>query len=143
MEKPQAMSRLTLATSHLEDEHQAAYFTWASHIKEIRDLAFHVPNGGNRNLREATRLKKQGVRPGVSDIFIPIARGGYFGLWIELKIPLTKGTKKAKVSASQKKWISLMLEQGYEAQVCYGWPAAKAITLEYLKQKKTRQGVNK
>lgn len=45
-------------------------------------LAFHVPNGGKRQPREAARLKLQGVVPGVSDILI-FWRGGMGAL--ELK----------------------------------------------------------
>lgn len=44
-------------------------------------LLIHIPNGGSRrNKFEGYRLKRQGVRPGVSDLLLPVARGGHFGL---------------------------------------------------------------
>jgi len=57
---------------------------------------FAVPNGGVRNIREASRLKGEGVRPGVPDICI-IARSGYVG-FLEVK------TKTGKLSPAQKEW---------------------------------------
>ena len=46
---------------------------------------FHIPNGGSRNKLEASNLKKQGVKAGVPDLFLPVGRGSYHGLFIELK----------------------------------------------------------
>lgn len=51
-------------------------------------FVFAVPNGGNRNLREAARLKAQGVMAGVSDLILILPRKIYF---IELKNPNGKG----------------------------------------------------
>ena len=36
-------------------------------------LVIHIPNGGSRNVIEATKLKRMGVRPGVPDLFIPVS----------------------------------------------------------------------
>src|SRR5208337_192480 len=86
---------------HLEDAESMALIAWRDlHVrkhKELRLLA-HIPNGGYRNVREAARLKKMGVLPGVSDYFLPVPmavngampkrsfhRSEYHGLWIELK----------------------------------------------------------
>ena len=52
---------------------------------ELVTRLFHVPNGGRRSKGEAVRFKAQGVRPGVLDYFLPVARGGHHGLAIELK----------------------------------------------------------
>lgn len=46
---------------------------------------YHIPNGGLRSKREAARMKGQGVRPGVPDLCIPVARRGYHSLYIEMK----------------------------------------------------------
>lgn len=49
---------------------------------EFADVLIHAANGGSRrNAFEGWRLKRQGVKKGVSDLFLPVARGGYFGLW--------------------------------------------------------------
>ncbi len=77
---------------HIEDDHQAAFFSWLhSQYPEIYKVTFAIPNGGKRNPVEAARLKKQGVKAGVSDIFVAYPENPYHGLWIELKRPKVKG----------------------------------------------------
>ena len=119
------------AMKHIEDDHQIALFRWAAMRKThdgnpLTDYMFAIPNGGRRNPREAARLKKMGVKAGVSDIFLPIPRNNCHGLWIELKAP------KGRISPEQKAWIDRMQEQGYAARVCFGWEAARIEIEEYL-----------
>ncbi|MEE1054398.1 MAG: VRR-NUC domain-containing protein [Acutalibacteraceae bacterium] len=90
------------------------------------ELAFHIPNGGKRNAREAANLKRQGVKAGVPDICLPVARGGYHGLYIELKVGNNKPTEK------QKEWQKKLNKQGYLSVVCYGWQQAVRTLTEYL-----------
>ncbi len=93
-------------------------------------LLIHVPNGGSRkNAFEGWRLKEQGVRAGVSDLLLPVARGGFFGLWIEFK---AAPPNDAAVSDSQKDWVALMRAQGYAAEICLGVAAAFQVLADYL-----------
>lgn len=80
---------------------------------------FHIPNGGSRNKREAKNLKRQGVRAGVPDLFVPVARRGRHGLFIEMKSDTGRPTDK------QLEWIGLLNDQGYMAVVCNGFESAK------------------
>ena len=80
---------------------------------------FHIPNGGYRNKAEAAHLKAQGVRPGVPDLCVPVARYGYHGLYIEMK-----AKKNGRVSAYQQRWLALLRENGYCAYVFNGADAA-------------------
>ena len=48
-------------------------------------LLHHIPNGGNRDVVEARHLKQQGVKKGVPDLHLPVARGSYHSLYIEMK----------------------------------------------------------
>lgn len=82
---------------------------------------FHIPNGGSRNKAEAANLKRQGVKAGVPDLFLPVARCGCHGLFIEMK------AQKGRVSSRQAAWIRLLRAQGYAAYVCYG--AKNAVKL--------------
>lgn len=75
---------------------------------------FAIPNGGTRNKIEAANLKRQGVKKGVPDLYIPVAKGGYHGLFIEMKYG------KGKPSKYQNLWIELLNRNGYLATVCWG-----------------------
>lgn len=101
-------------------------------------LLIHIPNGGSRkNAFEGYRLKRQGVRAGVSDLLLPVARGGYFGLWIEFK---AEPPNNAAISPSQKEWVQLMLDQGYQAVFCLGVEAAMKVLTDYLDSPPTTVG---
>ena len=121
---------------YAEDDDQKALFEWASTKANsgspIR-LLHAIPNGGKRNPREGARMKLQGVKAGVPDMCLPVARDGFHGLYIELKRPIVKGEAKPVVSPEQKYWIEQLREQGYRAEVCYGWIEAKTLIEEYLK----------
>lgn len=93
---------------------------------------FHIPNGGKRNITEAVRFKRAGVKAGVSDIFLPVARKEYQGLFIEMK-----RADGGKVSDAQKRFIYAVKKQGYAASVCNGWKEAVRIIEEYLTREKT------
>lgn len=112
-----------------EAKAQAMIFEWANlqkaKYKEL-ELLFAIPNGGKRNQFEAYNLKRQGLKPGVPDMFLPVARGKHHGLWIELKIG------KNKPSESQKWWIENLNNQGYLAIVCYGYDEAIKNILKYI-----------
>lgn len=113
-----------------EAAEQTALFRWAGlmsgQFPEI-EMLYHIPNGGSRNKIEAAHLKQQGVKAGVPDLCLPVARGEHHGLYIELKYGKNKPTE------NQKRWINLLRSQNYKAEVAYGWEEASKIILEYLK----------
>lgn len=113
-----------------EDQEQAILFHWAALQTAQRPelkLMFHIPNGGLRSKTEARRFKAEGVKAGVPDICLPVARGEHHGLYIELK-RLHGGT----VSEYQKTWIAALRQQGYAAEVCRGWYEAAEVITDYL-----------
>lgn len=73
---------------------------------------FHVPNGGQRHTAVAAKLKGQGVKAGVLDLFLPVPRFGRHGLWIEMK------TATGTLSKSQKDWAEFLRGAGYRVEVC-------------------------
>ena len=113
-----------------EDLHQQAIFEWAQYnyrkYPELEKLLFAIPNGGSRHRLEAINLKKQGVKAGISDITLQVARGGFHGLWIELK------AGKNKAQPSQLEFIEAVRKQGYLAKVIYGSTAAIELIEKYL-----------
>lgn len=70
-----------------EAQEQMTLFSWAAmqsgKYPEL-NLLYHVPNGGSRHKAEAGRLRAEGVKAGVPDLCLPVARGQYHGLYIEL-----------------------------------------------------------
>ena len=93
--------------------------------KEL-SLLFHIPNGGSRNRLEAINLKRQGVKAGVPDLFLPVSRHGKNGLFIEMKFG------KNRTTDLQDEWLKNLNKQGYAAVVCYGFDDAVGVIKEYL-----------
>jgi hypothetical protein len=87
---------------------------------------FAIPNGGKRDPVTAVRLRDEGVKPGVPDVCLPVARQGWHGLFIELKYGRNKTTDK------QNEWLDRLMEQGYLAVVVWGWNEAVAVIEAYL-----------
>lgn len=114
--------------THYEDAEQAAVFGWASYYPALRWM-HSIPNGGYRNIREAARLKKQGVKPGVYDIFLPMPMGHYHGLYIEMKRRKKDGASRPTLD--QLEFGLDMLGEGYKVVVCYGANAAIEVITKY------------
>lgn len=113
-----------------ESQEQKTLFEWLEWAKKKHpelEWCYHVPNGGSRHAAEAVHLKAQGVKPGVPDICLPVARGGYHGLYIELK-----RAKGGRLSEAQQRWLDALNEQGYRAVVCNGCDEAITIISEYI-----------
>ena len=71
-----------------EEAEQTAVIEWATIMeKQFPELALlhHCPNGEARNPIIGAKLKRMGVKAGVPDLFLPVPRGGFHGLWIEMK----------------------------------------------------------
>ena len=87
---------------------------------------YAVPNGQKRTPAQAAWLRDEGMRPGVPDLCLPVARGRYHSLYIEMKY----GTNKA--TDEQAAWIRALREQGMCAYVCYGASSAIALIDLYM-----------
>lgn len=115
-----------------EAQEQSALFEWADKQQgkypELRWM-HAIKNGGSLKggEREGKRLKEQGVKAGVADVFLPCARGRYHGLYIEMK-----RVRDSRTSAEQIKFKYDMNEQGYLAHICYGWEQAADKILHYF-----------
>lgn len=90
---------------------------------------YHVPNGGQRNKKTAADLKRQGVKAGVSDLVVKLARGGWHGLYIEFK---ATPPHHAATAQSQREWLALAEAEGYCAVLARGIEEAKAVLREYM-----------
>jgi hypothetical protein len=124
----------SLAASGSEFAHQSALFCWCAlsvgKYPEL-ELLFHIPNGGYRGKAEAGRFKAAGVKAGVWDLFLPVARGGYHGLFVEMK----KLGEKIIPGSKQDKFGKGVNAQNYATCVCDSWTLAKARIENYLNLK--------
>ena len=106
----------TIPSEYIEQREFVSWFR--KRHRGIRIIA--IPNGGQRSIATAARLKAEGVMPGVPDLFIPAWR-----VWIEMK-----REKGGTVSADQKKWIAYLTECGYRCFVARGAEDAKRQIIE-------------
>lgn len=92
---------------YIEDTLQKSCVQWFDlQYGHLSWALFHVPNGGQRNAKEAAKFKAMGVRPGVPDLILILPRGGYHYLALELKVGKNKQTE------NQKWYQSKMTENG-------------------------------
>lgn len=86
-------------------------------------LAFHVPNGGRRNIREAARFKSMGVLPGVSDFLL---------FWIDGRGAIELKAGKNKMSDHQKAFADKWSQYGGSFALCYSFDEVKKILEDWL-----------
>lgn len=118
-----------------EAQEQKALFEWAEWAKHRYPelaLMFHVPNEAKRSYALGREMKAQGMKAGVPDLFLPVARGEYHGLFIELK-----RVRDYKLSDVQRKWLGDLTRQGYKAVMCRGWGEASRTIVDYLTQRRS------
>lgn len=113
-----------------ESDEQIALFRWAAYETNAHpelSMLYHIPNERRCTARQGARMNAEGRRKGVPDICLPVPKGDFHGLYIELK-----RTKGGTVSEDQRGWIKALQRCGYRAEVCRGWEPAMKVILEYL-----------
>jgi len=121
----------SLAAPNTEHAHQTALFCWASsYISEYPELEwmFAIPNGGERNIAVAGRLRAEGVKSGISDVMLPCSRHNYHGLFIEMKKPGALKTESAK----QKAFGKYLTDNNYLYGCFDHWEKARDAIMWYL-----------
>jgi VRR-NUC domain. len=99
------------------------------------ELIHAIPNGGERHAAVAAKLKAEGVKAGVPDIFLPVPKGNAHGLYIELK------AIGGSVTDKQRAMMAGLSRQGYACLVCYGWENAWREIEAYMKTESVHLGV--
>lgn len=134
--KLRAMGGLTaLAGGRMPTEHeeQRAVIQWA-HVHgrawpEL-DLLFAIPNGTyTASVKARKKAVAEGVRKGVPDLFLPVARGGKHGLFIEMK-----RRKGGSLEPEQRQWLTWLAAQGYATHRCNGSDEAIQVISDYLNE---------
>lgn len=122
-----------------ESIEQQAVITWFR-TQYPDKIIFAIPNGAwlsgdaKRRAMIMRKSKKEGLLPGVSDLFIPVpimpTNGSWFhGLFIEMK---AEGKTWCSVSPVQRQFLEDMVAQGYLAIWAAGFEHAKQIIEDYM-----------
>ena len=113
-----------------EHDEQVAFIDWCSYAAKCKfpelDMIYAIPNGGLRNVKVAMKLKLEGVKAGIPDLHLPVAKGEYHSLYIEMKFG------KNTLTADQKDRKAKLEAEGNAVVVCYTCEEAINIVCEYL-----------
>ena len=108
-----------------EHETQVACVNWFRY-QFPKYLIYAIPNGGERNAIVASKLKAEGVLSGVPDLFIPIAKQGFHGFYIEMK------AGKNKPSENQLNIMEKLSNEGYRCEVCWSFDEFMKVVENYF-----------
>lgn len=92
-------------------------------------LCYAIPNGGYRTITTARAMRSEGQKPGMPDLHIPIARGGYHSLYIEMK-----NGKAGRLSDAQKEMHTILQDYGNKVVVCRNTKEFINTINEYLNE---------
>lgn len=122
----QLANRPELAKGNYEHWDQVRYFDFMHRKhRDIYDLLHATPNGGARSDKVGFDMKAEGQKKGYPDVTLDAARGIYHGLRLELKYG------KGRASPEQLDWQKRLREQGYCAELVWGWEDMVSLTLRY------------
>lgn len=141
-----------LAADGTESGHQKAFMQWIALYgsKRYPDMlmTYAIPNGSKlfgsgtaRGQSEGAKMKAEGLRAGIPDVFTAVAcykPGGpemadrYHGLYLELKKPGREREAEGARSDDQVKWHKKLISKGYAVATVYGWTAMADATAMYF-----------
>lgn len=123
------------ATHPSEDQEQIAVVDWCT---AMRIPVAHIPNEGKRSPQRGALMKRMGLQKGFPDLFVPLPRGGFHGLFVEMKAICGTCTKE------QREWLAELNQYGYAVCVAHGATAAiekirKYVRLQTYEEREERE----
>ena len=117
---------------HLESAHQQQVIEWARMASRsakypMLEMLHCSLNGVKLSKSQAGIAKGQGMLSGVPDLFLPVPRGKYHGLYIEMKHSTNTLTD------NQKKFLQNAANVGFAVSVCYSAQEAIKRIEDYYK----------
>jgi hypothetical protein len=134
---PNSLAHLAQRKVTADDEHQqqAALVLWSQRdavLAAYPELAalYAVPNYaggfGASARKHGARLKREGRKRGVPDVVLPVPRGGFAALYVEMK------SARGALSPEQRAWRDLLASLGNKVEVHRTWESARDAILAYL-----------
>jgi hypothetical protein len=99
------------ALNPTHEQIQAAIIEWSNLHPICSEYLFHIPNEGKRSLYLGKKLRDQGMRAGVSDLFLSYPSSPFHGYYIEIK------TEGDKLSTVQQIWAASVQKVGYKFSI--------------------------
>ena len=129
--------------SKAEEKLQTLCVKWARAMvgkyPELSALIHYPAEVGNRSdakgaMIEGAKMKRLGKAKGFPDLFLPVPKGGYGGLFIELKAKKGEFGAKTdgKLSVEQESWLAFLNKQGNLAVMIDNFEDFKKVVEEYL-----------
>ena len=121
---------------HIESAHQAQVVEWSRWAYKANPSRYPMLNmlhcslnGVKLSGTQAKIAKGQGMLSGVPDLFLPVPKNGYHGLFIEMK------SEKGRVTENQHWFLTNADSVGYKTVICYSAKEAiSAIEAYYTEQ---------
>ena len=118
---------------HIESAHQAQVIEWSKWAYKtgkypMLNMLHCSLNGVKLSGTQAKIAKGQGMLSGVPDLFLPVPKNGYHGLFIEMK------SEKGRVTENQHWFLTNAESVGYKTAVCYSAKEAISAIQAYYDQ---------
>jgi len=143
--EPKRMQPQDLCKTGKEEGEQAALICWTAldDVKELYPDAIKIfainNNAGKGDAKKGAfrgmMARMVGTKKGVWDLFLPVARHGFNGMFVEMKVRSRKPKRKGSKGGLSDDQISFGIqvrEDGYATCVCYGWEEAAQALMQYL-----------
>lgn len=121
---------------HLEATYQQQVIEWSKWAYKANptrypnlDLLHYSLNGVKLSQSQSRIAKGQGMLSGVPDLFLPVPRQNYHGLYIEMK------SEKGRVTENQEWFLQNAANVGYAVAVCYSAQEAIKRIQDYYDDK--------
>ena len=121
---------------HIESAYQTQVVEWSRWAYKANPSRYPMLNmlhcslnGVKLSGTQAKIAKGQGMLSGVPDLFLPVPKNGYHGLFIEMK------SEKGRVTENQHWFLTNADSVGYKTVICYSAKEAiSAIEAYYTEQ---------
>lgn len=125
LEKPKKIRKLVIPQTELQ--HHIALVHWFRlRYPQFYLNFFHIPMGEYRSKAAGAKIKAMGGLKGSADLLLSVARSGYHGFYIELKVG------SGRLSQEQINFLGAQEAMGYKIGTYWNWEEAKAAIEEYL-----------